>query len=249
VSRPARAPARTSRPARSDYRTTAAPATIERTLDRQVWDSLRPPLSAAGTDVESALGLLRRYAALMLEWNRGVSNIVSKNDEARIVERHLLECVAPARWLIESGARRWIDLGSGAGLPALPLAIAGVGAAWTLVESRRMKTLFVRKTLQDIAVGDFEVVNDRLENVAEDAGRKGAFDGFTSRATMRIGPTLALASWFVRAGGSAFLWKGSGWEHEIEQESAWRADWDLDGTAKVGTGLNIVARFIRRQAD
>lgn len=227
----------------------APPHTIERTLDRQPWHSLRPSLIEAGADVERALGLLRRYAAMLIEWNRGVSNIVSRNDEARIVERHLLESVAPARRLIESGARRWIDFGSGAGLPAIPLAIAGVGTAWTLVESRRTKTLFIRKTLQDIVIGDFEVVNDRLENVVEDSGRAAAFDGFTSRATIAIVPTLELAARLIRPGGSAFLWKGSGWESELAREPGWRANWDLDVATSVGSGLNVVARFVRKQTD
>ena len=130
-----------------------------------------------------------------------------------------------------------------------PLAIAGVGPAWTLVESRRMKTLFVRKALQDIKLGDFEIVNDRLENVAEGQGRAGAFDGFTSRATLAMKPTLALASRLVRLGGSAFLWKVIGWERERERDPAWRSDWDFDRVEGVGTGPNVVARLIRTQLD
>ncbi len=226
-----------------------ARASIEHVLEGQPWESLRPVLLSAGVDVEQALGQLRQFAQLLLEWNRSVSNIMSKNDEERIVERHLLESVAPAHWLRDSGAQRWIDFGSGAGFPAVPLAIAGVGRSWTLVESRRTKTLFVRKAIQDIGLNGFEVMNDRLENVVLDSASTGEYDGFSSRATLRLGPTLALASRLVLAGGSAFLWKGSGLEEEMAQDSTWSTDWDSSGIVGVGTGLNVVARFVRKKAD
>jgi len=215
-------------------------------LKRQPWETLRPALLRSGVDVEQALGQLKQYTQMLLEWNRGVSNIMSKNDEGRIIERHLLESAAPAHWLRESGAQRWVDFGSGAGFPAVPLVIAGVGGSWTLVESRRTKTLFVRKAIQDIGLNGFTVINDRLENVVLDPDRAGGFDGFCSRATMRLGPTLALAARLVRVGGSAFLWKGSGLEQERKQDSTWGAEWDSAGTVTVGTGLNVVARFIRK---
>lgn len=202
-----------------------------------------------GVDVERALGQLRHYTQLLLEWNRSVSNIVSRNDEHRIVERHVLESVAAARRLQESGAQRWIDFGSGAGLPAIPLAIAGVGGTWTLVESRRTKTLFIRKVIQTIGLTGIIVVNDRLENLASDPSHAGEFDGFISRATMRLGPTLALAARLVRPGGMAFLWKGSGREGEMEQDTTWRPDWEPGAVAGVGTGPNVVAVFSRKQTD
>jgi 16S rRNA (guanine527-N7)-methyltransferase len=171
---------------------------------------------------------------------------MSRNDHERIVERHLLESVAPAHWLNETTPRNWIDFGSGAGFPAIPLAIAGVAATWTLVESRRTKTLFLRKAIEELSLTDFVVVNDRLENLARDPHRRGAFDGFTSRATMRLGPTLAIAGPLVRSGGSAFLWKGSGHGKEMDQGDEWGDAWEFVGTMGVGSGPNVVARFIRK---
>ena len=226
-----------------------ARSAIEQLLARQPWDLLRPALLSTGVDIEPALGRLQRYAELLLEWNRSVSNIMSKHDEDRIVERHLLESIAPAARLRDCGARTWLDFGSGAGFPAIPLAIAGVGDAWTLVESRRMKTLFVRKTLQELKLEAFEVINDRLENMVSDPARSAGYDGFVSRATMRLGPTLALAAPLVREGGNAFLWKGSGREEEMVQDVTWRSRWAPAEVRQVGTGPNVVARFTRSKAD
>src|SRR5262249_13597634 len=157
-----------------------------------------PALEGAGIDVEKAIARLRQYSVALIEWNRNVSNIMSSNDEQRIVERHLLESLAPVSWLIESGHGRWLDFGSGAGFPAIPLGIAGVGGQWTLVESRRTKTLFLMRMIQDCSLSGFEARHDRLENISTDPACAGIFDGFTSRATLRLGPTLDLAAPIVR---------------------------------------------------
>lgn len=218
---------------------------MDKLLARQPWEVLRTPLHRAGAEPGAAMDLLRRYARLLIEWNRTSSNLMSHNDEVRFVERHLLESVAPAHLLKESNCTRWVDLGSGGGLPAIPLAIAGVGERWTLVESRRTKTLFIRKSLQEIAFKNVETVNDRIENFILDPSKLGSFDGFTSRATLRLGPTLEFAARLVSPGGSAFLWKGSGVEREMEEETAWRSDWTFSSSAPVGLGPNVVIRFIR----
>src|SRR5580765_3815380 len=117
----------------------------ERLVGRQPWASLRPLLAGAPGGEEAAIAKLRVYALELLKWNRGVSNLISRNDETRLVGRHIAESLVPAGAMRDSGCQRWLDLGSGAGLPAIPLAIAGVGEGWELVESRRNKTLFMRK--------------------------------------------------------------------------------------------------------
>jgi len=223
-----------------------SPAALDRLLDSQSWASLRPALEGPGVEVEPAIETLRRYARLLIEWNRSHSNLISHNDEARIVERHLIESVGPASLLKQSACRRWIDFGSGAGLPAIPLIIAGVAGAWTLVESRRTKTLFIRKALQELSLESIEVVNDRLENVVLEPSRQGAFDGFVSRATLKLTPTLTLAAKVIATGGQAFLWKGSGFEAELAEKSGWRSDWELVNTAPVGSGPNVVVVMKRR---
>lgn len=195
---------------------------------------------------DAAIQRLKDYAKLLIEWNRGVSNLISRNDEQRIVERHVAESVEAAAWLKTSPARRWLDFGSGAGLPAIPLAIVGVGPRWTLVESRRMKTLFVRKAVEALGLDDIEVVVARLEYLVSETERLGAYDGFTSRATLALGPTLVLAAQFVAPGGTAFLWKGSQREKEMAADPRWQDFWELDGLIGIGNGQTVVVRFKRK---
>jgi 16S rRNA (guanine527-N7)-methyltransferase len=184
---------------------------------------------------------------MVVEWNSNASNLISGNDEKRIVARHLLESITAADWLKRSGCARWIDLGSGAGFPAIPLAIAGVPGHWTLVESRRAKTLFLRKAVETLGLDQVRVELGRLEDIVADHER--AFDGFTSRATMRLGPTLALAARVVAPGGSAFLWKGSGRDGEMVDDPSWKSDWALIEWRAIGSGPVAIGQFKRLGAE
>lgn len=239
--------ARSRAPApRTTDRQAPRPSDPDRLLARQPWTLLRPLIPGTPAEVEARLVTLRGYAKQLLEWNRGVSNLISRNDEPRIVERHLRDSLFPARLLLESGCRRFVDLGSGAGLPAIPLALCGIGERWTLVESRRNKTLFLRKVQQDNGLSHFDVRTNRLEVLLEEAAAELACDGFTSRATMTIAPTLELASRIVTGGGKAFLWKGSSYEQEAEStRKEWGRDWRLAGVHPIGEGPNVVTVFER----
>lgn len=215
-------------------------------LARQPWNALRPLLPGTPEEIEARLATLRDYAKHLLEWNRGVSNLVSRHDEPRLVERHLRESLIPAKELLAAGCKRFVDFGSGAGLPAVPLVLCGIGEHWTLVESRRNKTLFLRKLQQDMSLKHFDVKTGRLEVLVDEESESLACDGFTSRATEAIGPTLALAGRLVVPGGTAFLWKGSSYGQEISAtEAEWTGAWRLDRVVPLGEGPNVLAVFIR----
>lgn len=226
----------------------AAPFDAGRSLGRQPWHLVEKQLASAGADPSVALPRMRRYAELLLEWNRGFSNLISASDEVRLVERHILESLAPAAWIAEAAPKALMDFGSGGGFPAIPLAIAGVGERWVLVESRRNKTLFLRKALEEIGLQGISVELGRLELLLGEHGRLGRFDAFTSRATLRLGPTLALAANWVDQGGSAYLWKGSGRDQEMAEDRRWERSWATAGSFEVGSGQTSVVRFIRKNS-
>jgi len=219
------------------------------------WASLVPSIESAGADPATALPRLAEYIASVLSWNRSVSNLISASDESRLVSRHLAESLEPAGWLAESGARRWVDLGSGAGFPALPLAIIGVGEKWLLVESRRPKTLFLRRTTQQLGLTHVTVAHSRLEDLLHrdaqgehdpSAASAGGFpfDAFTSRATLTLAPTLELAASSLRAGGHAFLWKGSARAAEKATPRAGAERWRDGGERELGSSQIAVCNFI-----
>jgi 16S rRNA (guanine527-N7)-methyltransferase len=189
---------------------------------------------------------LRRFAELLVEWNRNVSNLISGHDEPRIVGRHLGESLEPAGWLREAKAGRWLDFGAGAGLPGIPLALAGIGESWLMVESRRPKALFMRKCLEELSLTNIEVHHGRLEEVIATGAENGRIDVLVSRATMPLGPTLVLAESLVRPGGCAFLWKGSRRHEEVADSAAWESAWELGEEMTIGEGQTAVVKFKRK---
>ena len=220
------------------------PRSVEDVLAGQDWHSLTPMLVRAGVQApDPAILLLRRYCELLLEWNRSVSNLISANDEPRIVERHIREAIEPAAWIRESGGRDWVDFGAGAGLPGIPLAIAGVGSKWLLVESRRPKTLFMRKAVETLSLSKVEVHHGRLEALIEEHGGVPWADGFVSRATLRLSPVLKMAQSVVVQHGKALLWKGLRRDEELLEDPQWKKNWTHAGSFAIGDGQTTVLQF------
>lgn len=218
----------------------------ERMLERMDWASLRPLLSGSAEEREATIERLRVFGLELLRWNQGVSNLVSHDDELRLVDRHITDSLAGLTVLKDLGCKRLVDFGSGGGFPALPLAIAGVGEAWTLVESRRNKTLFLRRAIQESGLSHVDVVTGRLEMLIAEDPEPFHCDGFTSRATMKAAPTLLLAAQIVAAGGHAVLWKGSGAGEELAVDGAWREFWEESAVHPIGSGPNSIHVFTRK---
>lgn len=141
-----------------------------------------------------ALQLFQSYVALILAWNaRG--NLISRGDESRIVRRHVVESLACLpfvdRFSVTKGTpTSLLDLGSGAGFPGIPLKIVRPGLSIVLLESRRMRTLFLRKAISDLRLQGIEVWNARAEQLADIAARSA--QGGEPRTTVgdpsRLGP-------------------------------------------------------------
>lgn len=229
------------------------------------WSSLFALIPGAEADRSRTIERLRHFASELLKWNRGVSNLISHDDEPRLVERHIAESLAGSMIINRLGCKELVDFGSGGGFPALPLAIAGIGSKWTLVESRRNKTLFLRRAVQELGLSNVEVITGRLEVLVEGGSDADAdastgpgasspsslrCDGFTSRATNRLGPTLALAAKILVPGGHAVLWKGSGVTEELAAAALEiEAHWEPPQVHKLGEGPNSIAVFQRRASE
>lgn len=218
----------------------------ERMIDRMDWASLRTFLTGATEEREATIARLRMFGLELLRWNQGVSNLVSHDDELRLVDRHITDSLAGLEVLKSLGCKRVVDFGTGGGFPALPLIVAGAGEHWTLVESRRNKTLFLRRAIQELGLSNVDVVTGRLEMLIAEDAEPFRCDGFTSRATMKAAPTLAMAAQIVEPSGHAVLWKGSGAAEELAVDDAWREFWTESAVHPIGEGPNAIHVFIRK---
>ncbi|MGE5098189.1 MAG: 16S rRNA (guanine(527)-N(7))-methyltransferase RsmG, partial [Betaproteobacteria bacterium] len=148
--------------------------------------------------------------------------LVARGDLGRLASRHLAESIAVLPLLDRLEAESLIDLGSGAGFPAIPVQIARPALRVTMVESRRRKGLFLGRVVQVLELANAEVLIDRAEHLrAEGEGGIGQFDVGTARAVAPVGELLSWLAPLVRPGGHAVLFKGSSYAEELQ---AWQAD-------------------------
>jgi 16S rRNA (guanine527-N7)-methyltransferase len=99
------------------------------------------------------------YLALLVKWNR-VYNLTAVRDEASLVTHHVLDCLAVVEHL---PAGNVVDVGSGAGLPGIPIAIACPGRPVTLVDSSQKKTAFLKQVIAELDLSGANVVTKRVE--------------------------------------------------------------------------------------
>ena len=161
----------------------------------------------------AALPLAERYAALLADAGT-VRGLIGPREVPRLWERHLLNC-ALVTDLVAPGASV-CDIGSGAGLPGLVMAIRRPDLSVTLVEPLQRRTSFLDEVVAELALTNVEVVRAR----ADALHGKRTFDVVTSRA---VAPLDRLAGWslpLVGLGGSFLAMKGSSVQAEVDAASS-----------------------------
>jgi 16S rRNA (guanine527-N7)-methyltransferase len=149
------------------------------------------------------LNRFRVYIDTLLLWRTRLSLTAAATGE-RIVRCHVLDSLALCRFVRDG--MRIVDLGSGAGFPGIPLAIACGGARLSLVESRRKKANFLREVLRAARLANAEVIEDRADRLADHGGRR--WDLIVSRAVWALSEYLDVSEPLLAAGGLVIAMKG-----------------------------------------
>lgn len=148
---------------------------------------------------------LARYRDLLLEWNQRF-NLTAVTDPAAIEVRHFLDSLV-ALPILPPDARTLIDLGTGAGLPGLPLAIARPDLSVTLVDSVRKKVRFVEHVIADLALSNARAFWGRAEDLGRQPEHRERYGVATARAVAETAVLAEYALPLLRLGGVALLWK------------------------------------------
>jgi 16S rRNA (guanine527-N7)-methyltransferase len=105
---------------------------------------------------------LVRYAQLLRDWNQRI-NLVSRRDTGRILSYHVIDSLAVQRLLPQDA--RVCDVGSGAGLPGIPLALVRPDLKMLLIESSQKRSRFLQTAVAELGLGSVEVLNERAESL------------------------------------------------------------------------------------
>ena len=154
-------------------------------------------LAAVGLPVtDEASAALAKFVELLLRWNR-VYNLTGIRGADEMLDRHLIESFA-LRALLRGA--RVADVGTGAGLPGVPLAIVEPDRTFTLIESRAKRVRFLRHVVAELSLGNTEVAHSR----AEDLRVERPFDTVLARAVAPPAELLSICR-HLTAPGSILL--------------------------------------------
>lgn len=146
----------------------------------------------------SSVARLLDYLELLTRWNRSF-NLTAVRDPVQMVTRHLLDSLAITPYIEGDHAA---DLGSGAGIPGIVLAIAQPSRHWTLVDANGKKARFLRAAVRELQLDNIRVAQQRVEEV------EGQFQCITARAFASLADMLGWGGRLLAADGTWLAMKG-----------------------------------------
>jgi 16S rRNA (guanine527-N7)-methyltransferase len=176
--------------------------------------SSSPPTPAAGAAVfGDRLSLAESYVARLAD--TGIAHgLIGPREAPRLWDRHVLNCAVTHPAFV-AGARV-ADIGSGAGLPGIPLAIARPDLRLVLVEPLLRRTVWLSAAIDELGLTNVEVHRGRAESLWGET----RFRHVTARAVARIGELARLTLPLLEAGGSLHGLKGGQVDEELEADAA-----------------------------
>jgi 16S rRNA (guanine527-N7)-methyltransferase len=185
--------------------------------------------------------LLDQFVDVLLQWQRK-TNLIAGSTIPTVWTRHIADSLQLLP--LAPKARRWVDLGSGAGFPGLVIAAAMVGESGAevhLVESNQRKAAFLREAARHIgapAIVHGERIEDFAPRFAETAG--GRPDVVTARALAPLNMLLRLAHPLLKTGAEGLFLKGQDVDAELTQASKY---WTMDAKL-VASKTNSLSRIV-----
>lgn len=203
-------------------------------------EALSVPLS----DEQAAV--FDRYETLLRNWS-GRVRLVSRRDRGRIRERHFIDSLRVTPFL-PRGKISLLDLGSGAGFPGVPIKIARPEVKVALLESVRMKGLFLNHLAGELSLDGLSVLTERAEAACERARHRGRYDIVTARAVGSLPVLWRLSSGFLKKNGELLAMKGPGALREAEEFGRGGPDVSIETMAPDSRHRNtVVVRISARR--
>ncbi|WP_332820847.1 16S rRNA (guanine(527)-N(7))-methyltransferase RsmG [Pseudomonas sp.] len=164
---------------------------------------------------------LLAYLALLIKWNKAY-NLTAVRDPDEMVSRHLLDSLSVQPFVLDAGDN-WLDVGSGGGMPGIPLAILFPERRFTLLDSNGKKTRFLTQVKLELKLANLEVIHSRVEAFKPEQ----PFSGIVSRAFSSLED---FANWTRHLGDGQSQWLAMKGVHPDDELQALPADFRLAAT-------------------
>ena len=181
------------------------------------------------------VGQFSVYNEMLLDWNTRM-NLTALTAPEDVAVKHIIDSLTAYDAALFDGARTLIDVGTGAGLPGIPLAVYAPHLTVTLLDSLNKRVRFLTEVTAAMGLPNVRCIHARAEEAARTAEHRAAYDIAVSRAVARLPVLLEYALPFVRIGGTLLALKGRAYAEE--QKEARRA-------AEVLGGGRITAHPVR----
>ena len=178
------------------------------------------------------IGQFSVYNEMLLDWNTRM-NLTTLTAPEDVAVKHIIDSLTAYDAALFDGARTLIDVGTGAGLPGIPLAVYAPHLTVTLLDSLNKRVRFLTEVTAAMGLQNVRCIHARAEEAARTAEHRAAYDIAVSRAVARLPVLLEYTLPFVRVGGTLLALKGRAYAEE--QKEARRA-------AEVLGGGRITAR-------
>ena len=172
------------------------------------------------------------YHEMLLDWNTRM-NLTALTAPEDVAVKHIIDSLTAYDAALFDGARTLIDVGTGAGLPGIPLAVYAPHLTVTLLDALNKRVRFLTEVTASMGLQNVRCIHARAEEAARTAEHRAAYDIVVSRAVARLPVLLEYTLPFVRVGGTLLALKGRAYAEE--QKEARRA-------AEVLGGGRITAR-------
>ena len=185
-------------------------------MQKQEYDLLRSCARDYGATLTTPqIDLLDIYLHELWEWNEKI-NLTGLNSRERILKELLIDSLIPSPYLPEEG--NLLDVGSGAGFPAIPLKILSPGLKMHLMEARSKRVSFLKQVTRITNLDDIEIIRGRIEK-DKALLRSEGYDIITARALADLPRTLTWCAPHLKTGGLILTFKGSQVEKVLKEGS------------------------------
>ena len=162
---------------------------------------------------------LLQYLGLLIKWNKAY-NLTAVRNPDEMVSRHLLDSLSVVQY-VEQYGNDWLDVGSGGGMPGVPLAIIFPERKFTLLDSNGKKTRFLTQVKLELKLDNLEVIHNRVEAFTP----AGAFSGIISRAFSSLAD---FTNWTRHLGDTNSHWLAMKGVHPDDELQALPEDFRLN---------------------